>query len=62
MEVPTIRRKIMNVPKVFAKIATFLKVSLGMDTSREATDDYIEEVCSLYVELYLLLDYLFYFT
>ena len=61
MEGPTIRRIMMNGPKVFAQIATFLKASLGTDPSCVATDDNIEEFCSSYGQLYLLLDTLFSF-
>ena len=61
MEVTFVRHLIMNGEKVFSEIATFMKASLGTDSSRVATDDNIEEVCSLYEELYLLLDSLFSF-
>ena len=44
MDGPAIRRLMMNGPKVFAEIATFLKASLGTDPSCVATDDKIEEV------------------
>ena len=56
MEGPTIRRIMMNGPKVFAQIATFLKASLGTDPSCVTIDDKIEEVLTLYGLLYLLLD------
>ena len=61
MEVPVTRRLMMNGPKVLPEIATFLKASVGTDPSCVATDDSIEEVCSLYGEFYLLLGYLFSF-
>ena len=61
MEGSTIRRLMMNGPKVFAKIAKILKASLGTDPSCVATDDNIEEFCSSYGQLYLLLDTLFSF-
>ena len=61
MEAPAIRRLIMNRPKVFAEIVTFMRASLGTDPSCVATDYDIEEVCSSYVEFYLLLDSLFSF-
>ena len=56
MEGPTIRRIMMNGPKVFAQIATFLKASLGTDPSCVTTDDKIEEVLSLYGWFFFLLD------
>ena len=46
MDGPAIRRLMMNGPKVFAEIATFLKASLRTDSSCVDTDDEIEEVCS----------------
>ena len=56
MEGPTIRSIMMNGPKVFAEIATFLKAVFGTYPSRVSTDDESEEVCSSYGDLYLLLD------
>ena len=61
MEGPVIRLLMMNAPKVFSEIETFLKLSLLTDPSHVATDDEIEEVCSPYGELYFLLHSLFYF-
>ena len=51
----------MKGPKVFTKITTYLKTSLGTDPFRVATEDDIEEVCILYGELYILLYYSFSF-
>ena len=57
MESPNIRRLMMNGPKVFAKIATFMKASLVTDPYCVDTDDKIEEFCSSYGEFYLILDF-----
>ena len=62
MDGPIIRHLMMNGTKFFDEIATFLKASLITDPSRVATDEEIEEVWSLYGELYRLFDYSFSFT
>ena len=46
----------LNGPKSFAEIATFLKASLVTDPSSVDNDEDIEEVCILYRYFYLLLD------
>ena len=61
MEGPTIRRIMMNGPKVFAQIATFLKASLGTEPSRVFTDEDIEKVRSSYGGFYLLLNSSFFY-